>query len=246
MSTFFLTREPVFPHPSLADPDGLLAIGGDLSLTRLVTAYSKGIFPWYGPGSPILWWSPEPRLVLYSHQFHVPRSLRRVINSQRFLITADKAFEAVIESCSRVPRGGSNGTWLTPEMIDAYTRLHRAGLAHSFETWKGSRLVGGIYGVALGKAFFGESMFYLIPNASKVALFHLMIYLKSNDYHFMDCQQTTKHMLRFGARELSRRKFLEDLDEAISQKGISGIWEYPASSESFQEDQASSPVRIGE
>ncbi len=229
MSTFFLTREPVFPHPSLADPDGLLAIGGDLSVTRLATAYSKGIFPWYGPGSPILWWSPEPRLVLYPDQVHIPGSLRRVVNSDRFSITSDTDFEKVIEYCSLVPRQGWSGTWLVPEMIDAYIKLHKAGLAHSFEAWQGSRLVGGIYGVAMGRAFFGESMFYLESNASKVALVHLMGYLKKNGFHFMDCQQTTRHMLRFGACEVPRDKFLNSLELAVNEYSPPGMWHYSAS-----------------
>jgi leucyl/phenylalanyl-tRNA---protein transferase len=228
VSTFFLTKEPVFPHPSLADPDGLLAIGGDLSVKRLVTAYSRGIFPWYGPGSPILWWSPEPRLVLYPNQVHVPGSLRRVINSDRFRITADAEFEMVIEYCSAVPRRGWSGTWLVPEMIDAYIRLHKAGLAHSFESWQGSRLVGGIYGVAMGRAFFGESMFYLESNASKVALVHLMRFLKEQGFHFMDCQQTTRHMLRFGACEVPRGRFLRNLELAASENSIPGKWHYSA------------------
>lgn len=226
MSTFFLTKEPVFPHPSLADPDGLLAIGGDLSVTRLVTAYSRGIFPWYGPGSPILWWSPDPRLVLYPDQVHIPGSLRRVLNSGRFSITADAEFEMVIEYCSAVPRRGWSGTWLVPEMIDAFTRLHKAGLAHSFESWQGSRLVGGIYGVAMGRAFFGESMFYLEPDASKVALVHLMHFLKEQGFHFMDCQQTTRHMLRFGACEVPRGKFLQNLELAVNENSVPGNWSY--------------------
>ncbi len=228
MSAFFLTREPVFPHPSLADPDGLLAIGGDLSETRLLMAYSQGIFPWYGPGSPILWWCPEPRLLLYPDQVHIPKSLRRVINSEKFRVSSDTAFEMVIENCSLVTRPGWNGTWLVPEMIEAYIRLHKAGVAHSFETWQGSCLKGGIYGVALGKAFFGESMYYHAPDASKVALVHLMRFLKENGYHFMDCQQTTRHMLRFGAHEVSRNEFLKQLEAAAGEKDKTGKWHYSA------------------
>ena len=228
MSTFFLTREPVFPHPSLADPDGLLAIGGDLSITRLCSAYSKGIFPWYGPGSPILWWCPDPRLLLHPDSIHISRSLRRILSSGRFSISADTAFERVIGYCSAVPRQDWSGTWLVPEMIDAYIKLHQAGVAHSFEAWHGSILAGGIYGVALGKAFFGESMFYLEPNASKVALVHLMRFLKSEGYHFMDCQQTTTHMLRFGAGEVSRKNFLNRLERAVAQKQTPGRWHYYA------------------
>ena len=226
MSTFFLTREPVFPHPSLADPDGLLAIGGDLSMARLLAAYSRGIFPWYGPGSPILWWSPEPRPLIYPSRFHVPGSLRRVINSGRFSITADRCFEEVIQWCACIPRKEGSGTWLVPEMMDAYIRLHRAGRAHSFEAWQGSQLAGGIYGVAIGRAFFGESMFYLVPDASKTALFHLMSFLKTHGFHFMDCQQTTEHALRFGAMEVSRNRFLKELKAAVSENGLPGKWSY--------------------
>ncbi len=228
MSTFFLGREPVFPHPSLADPDGLLAIGGDLSVTRLCSAYSKGIFPWYGPGSPILWWCPEPRLLLYPDQIHISKSLRRVLNSCRFSISADRAFERVIENCAVAPRQEGDGTWLVPEMIDAYIRLHESGMAHSFESWRNSSLVGGIYGVAVGKVFFGESMFYLEPDASKVALVHLIRFLGANNYRFMDCQQTTRHMLRFGACEVPKKKFLNELEMAVVEKGVKGKWQYSA------------------
>lgn len=228
MSVFVLTREPAFPHPSLADSDGLLAIGGDLSEKRLVQAYSLGIFPWYGPGTPILWWSPEPRLVLYPSRLHIPRSLRRILNSGKFRISADTAFEEVIEQCSRVARPGGHGTWILPEMIDAYVKLHDSGIAHSFEAWAGSELVGGIYGVAIGKAFYGESMFYLKPNASKVALVHLSGFIEEHGYHFMDCQQTTRHMLKFGAREISGKRFLEELEPAVVEKGVPGPWKYSA------------------
>ena len=228
MSTFLLTREPVFPHPSLADPDGLLAIGGDLTVTRLYNAYSRGIFPWYGHGSPILWWCPEPRLILYPDQLHIPKSLRRIINSCKFRITSDRVFERIIENCARTPRPGGAGTWLVPEMIDAYTRLHEAGFAHSFEAWHEGCLAGGIYGVAMGKAFFGESMFYHKPDASKTAMVHLVRFLESRGFYFMDCQQTTSHMLRFGACEIPRNRFLNELDAAVRKKGKPEKWNYSA------------------
>lgn len=224
MSIFFLNKDPVFPHPSLADPDGLLAVGGDLSVKRLISSYSQGIFPWYGPGSPILWWFPEPRLVLNPASIHIQRSLRRILNSGTFRISADTAFEQVIENCACVPRPGGLGTWLLPEMIDAYIQLHEKGFAHSFEAWQGSKLVGGIYGVGLGRAFFGESMFYLVPNASKIALVHLVRFLQVKGYHFMDCQQTTRHMLRFGAKEISGKAFLKKLQAAVSLPGTDGNW----------------------
>ncbi|WP_028574087.1 leucyl/phenylalanyl-tRNA--protein transferase [Desulfonatronovibrio hydrogenovorans] len=228
MSVFFLSRDPTFPHPCLADADGLLAIGGDLSPVRLVAAYSKGIFPWYGPDSPVLWWSPDPRLILYPDKIHIPRSLRRTLNSCKFSITADTSFQEVIQSCAVVPRSDGHGTWLVPEMISAYVGLHRAGIAHSFEAWNGSRLVGGVYGVALGRAFFGESMFYLESNASKVALIHLVRFLEALGFHFMDCQQTTEHMLRFGAKEIPRNDFLTLLGQAIIKNPAPGKWSYRA------------------
>jgi len=207
----FLSRNPEFPHPSQAGPDGLLAVGGDLTPGRLLAAYKRGIFPWYGPGSPILWWSPDPRLVLFPEHLHIPRSLRRVINAGRFIITSDQAFETVIELCSRIHRPGGYGTWLVPEMISAYIRLHRLGFAHSVEAWHQGRLAGGIYGVALGGVFFGESMFYRIPDASKTALVYLCRFLHHRGFRLMDCQQTTRHMLRFGAVEVSRPFFLDQL-----------------------------------
>ncbi|MFW5730612.1 MAG: leucyl/phenylalanyl-tRNA--protein transferase [Desulfonatronovibrionaceae bacterium] len=226
MSVFYLSEKPDFPHPALADPDGLLAVGGDLHPDRLIKAYSQGIFPWYGPGSPILWWSPDPRLVLFPEELHIPKRLSRVLRSGRFLVTADLAFEQVIDNCARAVRPEGQGTWLVPEMIDAYIRLHEAGLAHSFETWQGSRLVGGIYGVALGGAFFGESMFYLKPEASKAALVHLVHRLDELGFSFMDCQQTTRHMLRFGARELSGREFYIRLKKALKVNIPAGKWHY--------------------
>ena len=215
MTVFCLPQEPVFPHPEFSDPDGLLAVGGDLSLERLIAAYSQGIFPWYGQNSPILWWSPDPRLVLFPEESHIPKSLRRIINAKRFKVTVNQAFEEVINWCARVKRKGQCGTWLVPEMIEAYIRLHEQGYAHSFEAWQEDRLVGGLYGVSLGRAFFGESMFHLISNASKVALVYMVQYLREHSFHFLDCQQTTAHMLRFGAREISRDEFLQRLKKAL-------------------------------
>jgi len=215
MTVFYLPQEPVFPHPGFSDPDGLLAVGGDLSLERLIAAYSQGIFPWYGPGSPILWWCPDPRLVLFPEELHISRSLRRTLNAKRFKVTVNQAFEEVISWCAKVRRKDGCGTWLVPEMIEAYIRLHEQGYAHSFEAWQEDRLVGGVYGVSLGRAFFGESMFHLVSNASKVALVYMVQYLREHSFHFLDCQQTTNHMLRFGAREISRDEFLHRLKKAL-------------------------------
>jgi leucyl/phenylalanyl-tRNA--protein transferase len=208
MTIYRLFAEPVFPDPEEADPDGLLAIGGDLTPERLVSAYGCGIFPWYGEESPILWWSPDPRLVLTPARLHVPTSLRRVLNSGRFRFCLDTAFSRVIRACAKAPRPGQEGTWIVPEMVAAYERLHALGLAHSVEAWQDGELVGGVYGVALGSVFFGESMFYARPEASKAAFVRLVRWLGEAGFTLIDCQQTTAHLLRFGASEISRQEFL--------------------------------------
>ncbi|MGE4299685.1 MAG: leucyl/phenylalanyl-tRNA--protein transferase [Desulfovibrionaceae bacterium] len=217
MTIYSLNDDPMqFPSPDEADADGLLAVGGEISVPRLVAAYAQGIFPWYGPGSPILWWSPDPRLVLFFDEMHVPRRLERSLRGRPFRITIDLAFEHVIRACAATPRPQGKGTWLVDEMIDGYVELHRRGFAHSVEAWEGDTLAGGVYGVALGKAFFGESMFYHVPNASKAALVALVRgFLAPRGFLFMDCQQTTPHMLRFGAREVARAAFMELLEQAL-------------------------------
>jgi len=197
-----------FPDPALALPSGLLAAGGDLRPERIVLAYSQGIFPWYTEDSPILWWSPDPRCVLFCTELHVPRRLERLIRSGRFCYSFDQDFEAVIRLCAETPRPDQNGTWLVPEMMQAYTFLHRLGLAHSVEAWQDGELVGGIYGLSLGRVFFGESMFHLRPDASKAALVHLVRILETRGFVLLDCQQTTPHMTQLGAREISRLEFL--------------------------------------
>ncbi len=224
MTIYRLFDEPVFPDPAEADPDGLLAIGGDLSPERLVAAYASGIFPWYSENSPILWWSPDPRLVLAPTQLHMPRSLRRVLNSGRFRCTLDTAFAQVIRDCASTPRPGQPGTWIVPEMIAAYERLHALGLAHSAEVWNGERLAGGVYGVALGSVFFGESMFFAEQDASKAAFVLLARWLAGRGCTLIDCQQTTAHLLRFGAREISRREFLRRVAEGLKSPALSGKW----------------------
>ena len=215
MPIFRLPAELIFPSPELADEDGLLAVGGDLSEGRLLLAYSMGIFPWYSDGSPILWWSPDPRLVLLPGDLKVSRSLRQVIKKGIFTVTMNTAFEEVIRHCSETDRRGQDGTWITREMIDAYIRLHRAGYAHSIESWHDGELAGGLYGIALGKAFFGESMFAKKSNASKVAFVTLVGNLFKLDYHFLDCQVTTEHLKRLGAKEVTRKKFLGMLKKAL-------------------------------
>lgn len=224
MTIYRLFEQPVFPDPEESDPDGLLAIGGDLSPRRLVTAYSLGIFPWYSEGSPILWWTPDPRLVLIPSQLHVPKSLRRVLNSGRFRFTLDTAFAQVIRACGRTRRPGQDGTWIVPDMVLAYEKLHSLGIAHSAEAWLEGNLVGGVYGVALGGAFFGESMFYAEPNASKALFVTLVRWLASRGCELIDCQQTTTHMQRFGARELPRKSFLERLRKALRSDALTAPW----------------------
>lgn len=210
----------MFPPVELAEPEGLLAIGGDLSLPRLVSAYRQGIFPWYGEDQPILWWSPSPRCVVLPPRgdggLHVPRSVRRALDSGEFSFTINRAFERVIGHCSATPRPGQGGTWIVPEMIEAYVRFHLAGGAHSVEAWNNGELVGGLYGVSMGRVFFGESMFYLRPNASKAAFAWLARQLFARGFKFIDCQQETDHMLRFGAEMLTLERFKALLAEALA------------------------------
>ncbi|HET8551420.1 MAG TPA: leucyl/phenylalanyl-tRNA--protein transferase [Gammaproteobacteria bacterium] len=191
---------------ALRNPNGLLAAGGDLSIARLLAAYRRGIFPWYEDGQPILWWSPDPRMVLFPNELHVSHTLRKTLRRNVFEVTVDRAFADVIHACA-APRG-DQGTWLTDDMKQAYLRLHRVGYAHSFEAWRGGRLAGGLYGIELGRVFFGESMFSRESDASKVALVHLC----RRDYDLIDCQVESRHLARLGARPIPRRQFLERLD----------------------------------
>ncbi len=224
MPVYRLSRELAFPSPHEAEPNGLLAVGGDLGSARLLLAYSMGIFPWYSEGQPILWWSPDPRCVLDLTDFHVSRRLRRVLNQGKFRIGFDEDFRGVIRACASVERPGQEGTWITPEMERAYVRLHEAGLAHSVECWLGRRLVGGIYGIALGRGFFGESMFHREADASKVALARLVGRLAGWGFHFIDAQVTTSHMLSLGAREVPRTAFLKRLEETLRYPTRRGSW----------------------
>jgi leucyl/phenylalanyl-tRNA---protein transferase len=224
MPIFRLVDEPIFPPPDYADPSGLLAVGGDLSKERLLEAYRLGIFPWYSDDQPILWWSPDPRLVLDLKDFMISRSLRKTLKKGVFQVTFDHAFEQVIQGCAVVPRAAQNGTWITEEMQEAYINLHGLGYAHSVESWFGGKLAGGLYGVSLGKAFFGESMFHLKTDASKVALATLVETLKSWDFQFIDSQMTTEHMVRLGAKELPRRIFLKRLQSALRHPTRRGRW----------------------
>jgi leucyl/phenylalanyl-tRNA--protein transferase len=225
---FRLPREIAFPDPELAEPDGLLAVGGDLSPERLVAAYAAGIFPWFSEGSPILWWSPDPRLVLDPAWLHVPRSLARTARRRRYAVTADRAFDRVIRACADARRPDQDGTWITEEMVEAYVRLHRLGLAHSFEAWEGDALAGGLYGVSLGAAFFGESMFAARPDASKVAFVRSVEWLAGRGVRLVDCQVRTEHLARFGAREIPRGEFLARLAEALEAPTRRGPWDLAA------------------
>lgn len=225
MPLYRIGEELGFPPPHLAMENGLLAVGGDLCVERLLLAYRMGIFPWYSQREPILWWSPDPRLVLFPDELHIPRSLRKTINKERFRVTFDEAFEAVIERCANVRLQHGEGTWITGQMRTAYCRLHREGFAHSVEAWDGSTLAGGLYGVSLGRAFFGESMFSLVADASKVAFVTLTHWLKSLSFHIVDCQVRTDHLVRFGARQVPRPHFLNLLDDALKERTLRGKWQ---------------------
>jgi leucyl/phenylalanyl-tRNA---protein transferase len=220
---FKLDERLQFPPPDLAD-DGLLAVGGDLRPERLVLAYSHGIFPWYEEGLPILWHSPDPRMVLEADRLHVPRSLRKVVRRGEYRIAYDTAFRAVIEACAATPRPEQDGTWITREMVRAYCQLHELGLAHSIEAWRGRDLVGGLYGVSLGGAFFGESMFAHAPDASKVAFVTVVEQLREKGITLIDCQVYTDHLARFGAEEWPRARYLSALSRALRRPTWRGRW----------------------
>jgi len=213
-----------FPDPRTADEDGLLAAGGDLSVTALVTAYSQGIFPWYDDPSPILWWSPDPRLVLFPQKFKSTSSLKQRIRNGGYEVRTDTCFAEVIAHCAAIHRKDQKGTWITKDMRNAYESLHREGLAHSFETFYEGRLVGGLYGVSLGKAFFGESMFHHMTDASKVAFSRLVEWSLAHEFHFIDAQQSTAHLKSLGAEEVSRETFLGMLEDALKYPTLQGRW----------------------
>lgn len=205
---FRLDKRLLFPDPSLADEDGLLAVGGELSSKRLLLAYQSGIFPWYNNDTPILWYSPHERFVLFPNELKVSKSMVQVLRSGRFTVTYDQEFEQVIEACSLVSRKGQDGTWIVADMKDAYIRLHREGHAHSVEVWENTQLVGGLYGVRVGSVFCGESMFSMVSNASKAALINLR---NSGNYALIDCQVHSEHLESMGARLISRKEYMEIL-----------------------------------
>jgi len=227
-SLYWISRDrrvDAFPPASdaLTEPNGLLAAGGDLAPERLLAAYRKGIFPWYQEGQPILWWSPDPRAVLWLDDLKVSRSLRRSLSKGRFELRVDTAFELVVAACAE-PRDYGGGTWITAEMAEAYLRLHRLGWAHSFEAWQDDRLVGGLYGVAIGRAFFGESMFTRVTDASKVALVHAVEFLRARDTQIIDCQVASAHTRSLGAVDMPRAEFLSLIADLCGESSGPQTW----------------------
>ena len=214
----------LFPPIEEAEDDGLLAVGGDLTKERLLGAYRRGIFPWYEVGQPILWWSPDPRLVLFPDELKISRSLRKVLRKEQFEIRFDTAFQEVIKSCADVRTNQGEGTWIIPEMQQAYTELHQEGFAHSVESWLDGKLVGGLYGISMGQCFFGESMFSTTNDSSKVALVALADFSQRVGIKLIDCQMTTPHLLSLGAREIKRAVFLKLLKKHLETPSIKGLW----------------------
>jgi leucyl/phenylalanyl-tRNA--protein transferase len=213
---YFLSKELYFPPVEEASYEGVLAIGGDLSVERLLLAYRNGIFPWFNDDEPILWWSPSERMVVNPQDYKVSKSLRNIINRNIFEVTINKDFESVISNCQTIERKGQDGTWITDDIIQSYTELHKLGKAISFEVWQNNELVGGLYGVDLGHVFCGESMFSKVPNASKVAFVKLIEYLKANNYKLLDCQVHNDHLEKLGAFEISRVTFMTILKSQLA------------------------------
>ena len=227
MPVFQLDESISFPPPQMAREDGLLAVGGDLSPERLLLAYHLGIFPWYSQDEPILWWSPDPRLVIFPDDFHLSRSLAKTIRRKSFRVTFDKAFPEVIRNCAAIRQQQGEGTWISEEMIAAYCKLHELGYAHSVECWMGDELKGGLYGVSLGSVFFGESMFSLAPNGSKVALATLVKQLVLWEFDMIDCQIDSAHLQSLGAEEISGAEFGERLALSVDKPTLVGKWHKP-------------------
>ena len=221
------SQDIVFPRANLAlkDPNGLLAIGGNLHTDTLFQAYQQGIFPWYNKGEPILWWSPDPRSVLMPGNLKISKSLKKLIKKQIFQLSYDKSFDEVIKSCSTIPREAQGGTWITNEMVQAYNNLHRRGIAHSIECWQDGKLVGGLYGIAIGQVFFGESMFSKVSNASKVAFVFLVEQLEKWGYAIIDCQVESEHLNSLGAKNIKRNEFLTYLNKHCTAKACDSAWQ---------------------
>ncbi len=227
MPVFWLSDKDItFPHPGLANEDGILAVGGDLSKERLLESYRYGIFPWYNPGDPILWWSPDPRFVLFPKDLKVSKSMRPYFNQKKFTVTYDQQFEAVMTACMKQRRRGqSGGSWISEEMIEGYVALHKAGYAHSVEVWKDGELAGGLYGVSLGKIFFGESMFMYVSNASKFGFITLVRKLTELGFVMIDCQQRTPHLESLGAKYIPRTTFVGYMERNHLEESLVGDWE---------------------
>ncbi len=235
MPVYFLQDDALaFPHPELSTEEGILAVGGDFSAKRLLLAYQYGIFPWSDPSEPIIWWCPDPRFVLLPKDLKIAKSMRSYFNQKKFEVTIDQAFESVMQNCADVKRNRQSGTWISEQMIQGYTRLHDLGFAHSVEVWKSGNLVGGLYGIALGKVFFGESMFTLESNASKFGFISLVRFLEKHDFQLIDCQQQTPHLGSLGAKTIPRKDFLDILERNDLSKTLRGNW-----GEIFQKHQSS-------
>ena len=216
----------IFPDPRYSSKEGLVAFGGDLNPNRLLSAYKKGIFPWYSEGDPILWWSPDPRFILYPDDLKISKSLKKTLKKNIFEIKIDTNFYEVIKNCSQIKRKNQEGTWILPEIIEAFVKLHEMGFAHSIEVYKDSELVGGLYGISLGAAFFGESMFSKVSDASKVALVKLVEISKKFEFDFIDCQIPSEHLKRMGAIEIDRDRFLDELQIALQKPSKIGHWTF--------------------
>ena len=227
MPVYLLDDTYHFP-PAEGAENGIVAIGGDLSQERLLNAYKRGIFPWYSEGEPIIWWCPDPRFVLFPDDLHISKSMHRVLNSNMFSVTLDTNFPLVIRQCAEVSRKDEDGTWITEEMIAAYCRLHESGYAHSVEVWKNNMMVGGIYGVSLGKLFFAESMFHTETNASKLAFIRLTQLLRQKEFMLLDAQVYTKHVESLGAKEISRKEFMLLLQKGLQYESWTGRWKFEA------------------
>jgi len=214
----------IFPDPEMADDDGLIAAGGDLSVEALLSAYSNGIFPWFSKGDPILWWSPNPRMVLKPGRLKLSASLKQKLKNPKFEVKIDNNFTEVIKACASVSRKGQDGTWITDDMIEAYVRMHDKGYAHSFETYYNGKLVGGLYGISLGRAFFGESMFHIMSDASKISLFCLHKFCLKFNFYFIDVQQSTTHLKSLGAEDVTRSHFLKMLKMSLNEPSLICNW----------------------
>ncbi len=225
MPIFWLTEELDFPDPDLAGEEGILAVGGDLSISRLLLAYKIGLYPWFNPEDPIIWWCPDPRFVIFPDEIKVSKSMRPYFNQKKFKVTFDQDFEGVIDGCQQTPRKGQTGsTWLTDDMKSSFMELHKMGICHSVEVWKDDELVGGLYGNSMGKCFYGESMFSKVSNASKFGVITLAKKLKEKKFRLIDCQQPTDHLVSLGARGIPRKEFLSILKENEEEETKIGNW----------------------